>query len=251
LVKKIFPKISTRGYYDRFTGQQLKNNSYFIYPPKYFENLSQFSEIVIMIHGLRNDKAGALAKFIIAQRRLRQLKYRWPIIGYSYDSNTKGAHIQKQAIHALRIGEKIAKQNGNNLAKFIIDFKKNHPSMKIRLIGHSLGSLVILSTILKLNKKNIKNIVESVALFGASIPSDSFHPQKYGKQSEKVVRQKITNYYSPTDDVLKIADEWNLVKLPLGLRGADGRTVKKYSQNKVKPKNHRFVSYVKTLKTFP
>ena len=251
LSKKIFPRISTREFYDRLTGKKLQNISYLLFPTRYFTKLDQTSEIVIMIHGLRNDKRGALAKFLIAQRRLHHLKYHWPVIGYSYDSNTIGAHIQKQAVHALRIGEKIAKKNGYNLAKFILDLKKRNPSIKIRLLGHSLGSLVILSTIIKLNSKNTRSIIESVHFFGASIPSDSFCYNKFGKIAQKIVHTKIVNYYAPTDEVLKIADEWNVVKQPLGLNGAYGKTIKKFVQKKVKPKNHRFVSYAKTLCSYP
>jgi len=84
-----------------------------------------------MIHGLRNNKAGAATKFLIAKRRLGQLGYKHPIIGYSYDSNTKGAHIRKHALRALRVGEKIAKKNGKNLSQFIIDLK-NQSCIQLR-----------------------------------------------------------------------------------------------------------------------
>ena len=252
LPKKIFPRISTRGYYDLSSGHNLRSKSYDLYPRKFIDKLHRVPEIVIMIHGLRNDKQGALGKFIIAQRRLRQLKYRWPVIGYSYDSNTKGVHLQKSALKALRVGEKIAEKNGNNLAKFILNFKKENPSVRIRLIGHSLGSLVILSTIMKLKSKNSKrNIIQSIHFFGASVPSDSFNPQKYGKIAQIVVKEKIKNYYAPTDEVLKTADDWDVVKRPLGLNGAHGKTIKKFIQKKVKPKNHRFASYAKTLYSYP
>ena len=52
--------------------------------------------------------------------------------------------------------------------------KFKNPSIKIRLMGHSLGAQVILSTIQSLakNSKN-KGIIESVHLFGASIPANS------------------------------------------------------------------------------
>ena len=103
-----------------------------------------------MIHGLRNNKSAALKKFLIAKRRLKKLGYVHPVIGFSYDSNTKGAHINKTALKALRVGQRIAKQNGNNLAKFIIDFKKQSPMTKIRLIGHSLGKEIIVRCIQKL-----------------------------------------------------------------------------------------------------
>ena len=70
-----------------------------------------------MIHGLRNDKKAAVNKFAIAKRRLKQLRYKHPVIGFSYDSNTKGAHLRKQELKALRVGELIARKNGKNLKR--------------------------------------------------------------------------------------------------------------------------------------
>jgi len=103
-------RISTRGYYDLSNGKKLKNTSYYLYPQNSFNKLSGKKEITIMIHGLRNDKSAALKKFLIAKRRLKKLGYVHPVIGYSYDSNTKGAHISKTALNALRVGQRIAKK---------------------------------------------------------------------------------------------------------------------------------------------
>ena len=128
---------------------------------------------------------------------------------------------------------------------------KQHPQTKIRLIGHSLGSTVIVNTIKNLarNPKN-KGIVESVHFFGASIQNDSVNP-KNGNALQKIVHSKVVNCYSPWDEVLKYANDKYQTINPLGLYGARGKTVSKYSQVKLKPKNHRFVSYASVLKRFP
>ena len=234
------------------SGKTLKTASYFLYTKKSFDRLSGAKEITIMIHGLRNDKKAAVNKFAIAKRRLKQLRYKHPIIGFSYDSNTKGAHLRKYELKALRVGELIARKNGKNLSQFIMDFKKQSPQTKIRLIGHSLGSTVIISTIKNLaRKQKNKNIVESVHFFGASIQSDSINPKKHGKILQKVVHSKIVNHYSPWDEVLKYAHDKYQIINPLGLYGARGKTISNYSQIKLKPKNHRFVSYAAVLKRFP
>ena len=85
---KPIPRISTRGYYDLSSGETLKKNPYYLYPKKYFEKLMDSKELTIMIHGLRNDNAGAVAKAVIARNKLRRLGYTHPVIGYSY-----GAHL--------------------------------------------------------------------------------------------------------------------------------------------------------------
>jgi pimeloyl-ACP methyl ester carboxylesterase len=252
MIGKVFPKISTRGFYDLKTGKTLKNTSYEIYPPKIFECISQKSEIVIMIHGLRNNRSGALAKYMIAEKRLKLLNYKYDVVGYSYDSNIAGVQYKSTALSALKVGVIIAKKNGKNLSRFIKDLKSKNSSIKIRLMGHSLGAQVILSTIqyLAKNPKN-KGVVESVHIFGASIPANSLAPHIHGDKFQKIVNKKIINYYSPYDDVLKTAHDEKWVKSPIGYKGALGGVCLKYHQKRVHPQNHRFASYAKTVKSFP
>ncbi len=249
---KIIPRISTRGYYELSTGKTIKNNNYYLYPKKDFKKLIGSKEITIMIHGLRNDNAGAIAKVLLARNRLKKLGYSHPVIGFSYDSNTTGAHLIKHAKHALAVGVIIAKKNGRNLGKFIEEFKLSSPKTKIRLMGHSLGSQVILSTAEYLSKKKEnKSLIDSVYFFGASITEDIPSSKKYGKILEKVIDKKIVNHFAPTDEVLKWADGKKYVLGPLGLNGATGKPIKKYHQKLVKPKNHRFASYAQVLASFP
>ncbi|MFB5609212.1 MAG: DUF726 domain-containing protein, partial [Nitrosarchaeum sp.] len=198
------------------------------------------------------DNAGAIAKVILAKNKLHRLGYTFPVIGFSYDSNTTGAHLIKHAKRALSAGQIIAKKNGRNLSLFIEQFKSKSPETKIRLMGHSLGSQVILSTVEHLAKKSQnRGIIESVYFFGASITSDVPSSKKYGKLLDKIIKNKIVNYYSPTDDVLNWANNEKFVKGPLGLNGSVGKTISKYHQKLVKPKNHRFASYIATVNSFP
>ena len=250
-LKKIFPRISTRGFYNLDSGVTIKNQPYHLYPKRSFDGLVGAEEITIMIHGLRNNASGALTKFVIAKKRLVHLGYKNPVVGYSYDSNTTGAQYISYALHALHTGLIIAGKNGRNLAKFVTDFKQKSPETKIRLMGHSLGAHVILSMIdnLARNAKN-KGIIEAVYFFGGSIPSDALN-SKNGSHAQRIVATKIKNYYSPDDEVLRLADNWNWVNTPIGYRGARGKTISKYSQIMVKPKNHRFASYAAVLRSFP
>ena len=250
-MKKIFPRISTRGFYNLDSGITIKNQPYHLYPKRSFDALVGTKEITIMIHGLRNNAPVALTKFVIAKKRLAYLGYKNPVVGYSYDSNTTGAQYISYALHALHTGLIIAGKNGRNLAKFVTDFKQKSPETKIRLMGHSLGAHVILSMIdnLARNAKN-KGIIEAVYFFGGSIPSDALN-SKNGSHAQRIVATKIKNYYSPDDEVLRLADNWNWVNTPIGYRGARGKTISKYSQIMVKPKNHRFASYAAVLRSFP
>ena len=256
-MKKPFPRISTRGYYNLDTGNTIKKvNSYFVYPKSFFDSIVGTKELTIMMHGLRNDNASAVNKFVIAQKRLKQIGYSYPVVGFSYDSNTKGAHLAKSALHALHVGQKIARKNGKNLSRFILDFKRSSPETKIRLMGHSLGSQVILHTVENLakNPKN-RSVIESIHFFGGSITAQELRSLKYSKMLQRIINKKIVNYYSLADAVLKHAHEHEAVVNPIGYLGCTPtiplRLYSKYTQKKVWPKNHRFASYAETIKSFP
>jgi len=247
-LKSRTPRISTRGFYDLGSGRKLRDKSYDLYPKRFFKSLANAQEITIMIHGLRNSKSGALTKFSIAQGRLIHLGYGHPVVGFSYDSNTRGVQYKSCEKKATNVGRIIAKRNGANLAKFILDTKKKFPHLKIRLMGHSLGSEVIVHALTKLKKNDI---IEAVYFFGASVPADYVGPKMFGKILQKTVRQKIINYYSPHDEVLRYAYDVGLIEKPLGYMGTSGKTIPKYVQKKVTPKNHRFASYAAVLASFP
>jgi len=48
-LKKIFPRISTRGFYDLDSGVTLQHESYHLYPKRMFDALVGTKEITIMI----------------------------------------------------------------------------------------------------------------------------------------------------------------------------------------------------------
>jgi hypothetical protein len=74
-------------------------------------------------------------------------------------------------------------------------------------------------------KRQNTGIIESAHFFGASITSDVPSSKKYGPLLSKVIRGKIVNYYSPTDEVLFWADKANFVAGPLGLNGVSGKAI--------------------------
>lgn len=245
----MIPTISTRGFYDLSSGVKLNKKSYNLSLKKQFTHLENVNEFCVVIHGLRNDRASAREKFSLVQKRLKQLGYTYPIVGFTYDSNTRGAHLKKYEKHALCIGQKIAVKNGKNLAQFIINFKNHSPTVKIRLLGHSLGSLVISSTLENLSRMNVCGAVQRAYLFGSSLPADITQSVLYGDMIKNTTKCGILNYYSSNDSVLKYAHNTRQISRPLGLFG--GKNENGFVHKKLDVENHRFISYISTLWSFP
>ncbi|MEM4378146.1 MAG: DUF726 domain-containing protein [Candidatus Nitrosotenuis sp.] len=237
------PRISTRGYYDLATGRRLKNKPYDLYPKSFFKNLGNYPEFTIVIHGMRNNKQGALEKFKIVQKRLRQLGYKHPVVGFSYDSNVKGIQYKSYEYKAAKVARLIAKKNGLNLAKFILNIKRKNPTMRIQVMGHSLGTEVIAHVLPHLyNKQKI----DQVYFFGSSLPVE-FLSHEFNKIIQKTLIKKIINYYNPTDLILKTAHESGIIKRPIGYFGLGNISHFKLSEKKVITMDHKFASYVAKL----
>lgn len=241
------PRVSTRGRYDLSTGRPTGRRGYFLRPARAFEAMRGAREVAVMVHGLRNDPRAAAEKFEIARRRLRRLGYRHPVVGFSYDSNARGAHTAAGAARALRVGRAIARANGAHLARFVADFGASSPGTRVRLLGHSLGSEVILAAAAALARSRAgAGAVESVHLFGASAPAGALRPGACGRALARAVRGRVVNYYAPSDGVLAAAGG-----APLGLLGAAGAAHPRYAQRRVRPASHRFRSYAAALRSFP
>jgi hypothetical protein len=214
--------ISTRGNQDFPQGLQESgyNNNY------QFDNINQLnscpSEVVFFVHGWGISEDMAKERLDRVKMSLEKNNYLIPLIGFSWDSDIDWFNAKI-----------LAKENGKKLASFVYNYMNNcqlqgNKTSDIRLIGHSIGSRVILSTLdnlqtLMAKDKNTNNDfkIASVHLLGAAVdneevsensikhynfPSwlhDSSDVKKaYGQVIGQVV-SKFYNLFDPEDNVLE------------------------------------------------
>lgn len=234
-----FPRVTTRGHYDLRTGANKKTTykDYFLYPKYKFDKFDKVDEIVVFVHGMRNTRWGAIHGARLLRNKLRKLGYKHPVIAFSYDAEIREAHKPESYNKVLNTAFRIAKNNGiYNLTKFINDFKREHPFVKIRLVGHSLGCDVI---------SHINTEVYSIDLFGS--PVEEVDLIRFGQGGKAVY---ITNHYNPKDDVIKEGIDKGIANRPTCIFKINSKF------NNIKSKlnranDHRFSSYLKGLKKFP
>jgi len=175
-------------------------------------------EVAIFVHGWGQNETEAKERFDRVKMSLENNTYtKISLVGFSWDSDTE-----------WNAAKFIAKWNGPKLADFIVklmnDCKKQNEDIKIRLIGHSLGARVILSTLDSLNKNSIWNNstnnfnITSVHLLGAAVDNEevTMNPgdilvdktnwgspkSDYGGVIQEEVRH-FYNLYSSKDNVLE------------------------------------------------
>ena len=182
--------ISTRNHFNKF-GNPLSNRLSYEPSPFDFQSLScSQGEVVIYVHGVwtAKNKIDEDAKLMFenapeifdrVRLSLQSMEYRFPVIGFSWDSDT-----EIFASNGWDYAKIIARENGPKLAQFILDLKDNCPETNIRLIAHSLGARVVLSSLDNLNNNQRWNdnnfTIASVHLMGAAVDNEkisksSFH----------------------------------------------------------------------------
>jgi hypothetical protein len=248
------PIISTRNHFDRDTGELQSGQTPTGYTatrniPGLQAGIACPSEIAIYIHGIWVG-ASSLEEpteiFDRAKKSLAANNYIIPLIGFSWDSDTK---ISLDGTGWLT-AKVIAKENGAKLAQFVSDYKNRCEATKIRLIAHSMGARVALSSLENLhmnqqwNDKNFK--ITTIHLMGAAVDDEEVaqspsyiidNPSAlldinewydaYGIKSaygnaieEEVV--KFYNLFDPQDNALQLPTLYGFYEQDsaLGLQGA-------------------------------
>jgi len=140
-------EITTRG---NLSNAQGANGSGYrdAYPLLDIRNLSNTcpEEVAIFIHGWGQDETGAKERLDRVKMSLEKNNYTNPLVGFSWDSDTEWNAAQF-----------LAKWNGPKLADYIVGLmhncKQHHgKDIKTRLIGHSMGARIILSSLDSLHK---------------------------------------------------------------------------------------------------
>jgi hypothetical protein len=223
--------VSTRDHFDKFGNMLVSDRPY---EPFNFADLACPQEAVIYVHGVwtardENDEMEQrmFENEIEASDRVRlsldSLGYTFPVIGFSWDSDTNLSE------NGWRNAAVIAKENGPKLAQFTVDLKERCPQTTIRIIAHSLGARVVLSSLDSLHNNQVWNNnnfqIASVHLMGAAVDDDEVSKaasdvtsldgikSAYGEAIEDEVLE-FYNLVNQEDDALEPGDVNTLPWLP-------------------------------------
>jgi hypothetical protein len=170
---------STRGSFNLTSGNIIREPT--IHSALSILNSNCPGELAIYIHGVWATNMSAEEQSDRLSLSLKKEGYKIPLIGFSWDSNTAFSlddiNLSK---HGWDVAKKIANENGPFLAKFILDYKKECPDDKVRIIAHSLGSRVILSAMQTLDDNELSSNhsaspskkINSVHLLGAAVNAE-------------------------------------------------------------------------------
>ena len=184
--------VSTRDAFDNKTGDKLQDlDKLFVNVPKLLNVNSNNcpGELAIYVHGVWATPEAAKEQTERVSLSLQELKYKIPVIGFSWSSDTLFSLDNPTLSNkGWNIAKIIANNNGPLLAKLILGYKEICPKDEIRLIAHSLGSRVTLSALQSLYDNDNKSIIESVHLLGGAVDDEqiSLNSQDCAKNVPKL-----------------------------------------------------------------
>jgi Alpha/beta hydrolase of unknown function (DUF900) len=197
--------------YEVVTGRGYGNDEYQKFSKLRDQQDCTNGTIVVFIHGWEESEVEAKERLNRVKLSLENDSFIHPLIGFSWPSNTGWPDAKL-----------IAAENGPKLANLISDVKNECPDTDIRLVAHSLGARVVLSSLDTLYKNETWNsnnfIITSVDLLGAAVddeevstnhidilndPTNLGSPKSDYGQAIAAVATNFTNFYSSKDNTLE------------------------------------------------
>lgn len=197
--------------YEIMTGPEGYKNETYRDLRELLEKPCQNETVVIFVHGWEESEDNVKERLNRVKLSLENNSFNHPLIGFSWPSDTVWFSANF-----------IATENGPKLANLISYIKNECPDTDIRLLAHSMGARVVLSSLDSLHKNQTWNdnnfTINSVDLLGAAVDDEevSINPQDvlidqtnwgtpksdYGQAIEATVTN-FTNSFSSKDNLLE------------------------------------------------
>jgi pimeloyl-ACP methyl ester carboxylesterase len=171
----------------------------------------QNETVVIFVHGWEESEENVKERLNRVKLSLENNSFIHPLIGFSWPSNTDWSDARS-----------IAAESGPKLANLIFSIKNECPSTDIRLLAHSLGARIVLSSLDSLHENQTWNNnnfnIKSTDLLGAAVDDEEvstnpddilIDPTNFGTpksaygQAIQAVVTNFTNFFSSKDNTLE------------------------------------------------
>lgn len=179
-------------------------------------------ELVVHIHGWRNDEACGTAGIEATGGAYDANGFTPPVTGLTWDS-----------AYAWWNAKEIASKNAPKLAHFLTEYKSSNPETTVRVQAHSLGVRLLAETLLALHNSGETDVVTSAIFMAGAIDDESVAVSgRYGQAIAEVTTH-TENFWMSDDSVLEWAYETYEWSSAVGNEGCDGPSPDNYTDREV------------------
>lgn len=176
-------------------------------------------DIVIYVHGFNTTHNDMLRRHRKIRKGLSKKGYRGAVISFDWPSDGKVANYSKDRADAQKVCPQLVLDG-------IVPLLEARPSIRIHILAHSMGSLVVRHGFTKTTKAKVGNKqkwkIAQVMLVAADIDARSFTAGNSKYKSLVARCAQLTNYYSWADEILNASNwvYWGGTHPRLGFEGA-------------------------------
>jgi len=183
---------------------------------------SEPDEVVVHVHGWRNDEDCGIDRIESTGETYDAVEYEEPVTGLTWDS-----------AYAWWNAKEIAERNAPKLAAFLTDYAEENSETAIRVQAHSLGARVLAETLLELHESGADDVVDSAIFMAGAIDNQSVAIDgTYGEAIERSAGH-VENFWMPDDDVLDWAYSTFELSKAIGNDGCEGDPPDNYTDHEV------------------
>jgi hypothetical protein len=187
-----------------------------------FDGVYGGDELLVFVHGWNVTDAEALDIFSSAKESFRANDFDESIVGFSYGSDRDWESAKEVAV-----------RNGPKLGSYLQSVRERYPDRTLRLVAHSLGARVVLSTLSWLTDQGSADLVASTSLLGGAADDHSVAAGNQYYTAVETATQAFDNFHKHDDQVLQdIYSTYELGK-PVGEVGCDGTPPSNYTDHDV------------------
>lgn len=175
---------------------------------------AEVPELVIYVHGFNTDQIDMLRRQRKIEAGLRANGYRGAVIAYDWPSDG--------SIHSYNSDREDAKTVASYLVtEGIALFQNETPRLKIHVIAHSMGGYLTLRGFSGVGDAPGARAwgVDQFLAVSADVDAEWMRSGAWGSLVTDVRTKRFTNYYAPTDRILKLSKFINGMRPRLGRAG--------------------------------
>lgn len=224
-----FPRITTRGHFDTtWYGSVYATSGTTVTSYEYAGDgipgvhASSPAELVVFVHGWNTDADEALCTFDTAAGTFQVESYPYPVVGYSWDSDYSWGN-----------GKEIAIRNGPKLAAFATHYRDANPDTELRVVGHSLGSRVIVEALTTLTAWGRFDVLDSVSFLGGAVDNHAVAVDGEFGPAIDAATGTADNFWMEDDGVLNWAYTTIEFSRAIGNSGCSGTPPANYTDHDV------------------
>jgi len=182
-------------------------------------------EICVFVHGWLQSWEDVATRFPKQRAALRKAGFDGPVIVFDWKADSPPI--------GWWVAAEYARRNAHKLGEFLRAYRERNPETVIRVVGFSLGGLVVVPVGRSLARRGWGKTIDSLALLGAAVDDEAIAEGGQYHRGIETIYGEVDNYYMRGDRTLSYLYKGAEFDGSLGAEGIEGSPPANYEEHDV------------------